>query len=102
MGKPAARKNDTANHVPVNGWSVHKINEGSSNVNINGKPAARSGDKLTDHFKGDTVHFSGPTTPKISGGSSTVFINGKAAARKEDSINCSSKINVGSGDVTIG
>lgn len=102
MGKPAARKTDTANHDPVDGWSSHQIDEGSNDVNINGKPAARKGDKLTDHFKGQTVHFPSTPTPKISGGSSTVFINGKAAARKEDDIDCSSKINAGSGDVSIG
>ena len=101
----AARKNDTANHVPAGTFSVHKINEGSGNVNINNKPAARKGDDLTDHTKPGnppTVHFPGPTVPKISAGSSTVFINGKAAARKGDAINCSSKILAGSSNVNIG
>jgi len=101
----AARKNDTANHVPAGTFSVHKINEGSGNVNINSKPAARKGDDLTDHQNTSSppvVHFPGPTVPKISGGSSTVFINGKAAARKGDAINCSSKILVGSSNVNIG
>lgn len=101
----AARKNDTANHVPAGGFSEHKINEGSSNVNINGKQAARKGDKLTDHTKPGNppiVHHPGPSTPVISKGSSTVFINGKAAARKNDSIDCSSKILDGSGNVNIG
>lgn len=101
----AARKNDTANHVPAGTFSVHKINEGSGNVNINSKPAARKGDDLTDHQNTSSppvVHFPGPTVPKISGGSSTVFINGKAAARKGDAINCSSKILAGSSNVNIG
>jgi uncharacterized Zn-binding protein involved in type VI secretion len=104
----AARKNDTANHVPAGGFTVHKINEGSGNVNINSKPAARKGDDLTDHLKPGNppvVHFPDgdtPVVPNISGGSSTVFINGKAAARKGDAINCSSKILDGSGNVNIG
>ena len=101
----AARKSDTANHVPAATFTVHSINEGSSNVNINNKKAARVGDALTDHqntASPPVVHFPGPTTPKISAGSSSVFINGKAAARKGDAIDCSSKILNGSGNVNIG
>lgn len=98
----AARKNHKANHDPVDGWSVHIINEGSPNVNTNGLPAARVGDKLTDHSKGSSVHFPGPQVPVIQAGSSTVFINGKAAARKNDAVDCSSKILEGSPNVNIG
>ena len=101
----AARKEDTANHDPAGTFTVHEINEGSDNVNINGRKAARKGDDLTDHTQPGTpptVHFPGLTVPKISEGSSTVFINGKAAARKGDAINCSSKILDGSGNVNIG
>ena len=101
----AARKEDTANHVPANNFTVHEINEGSDNVNINGRKAARKGDDLTVHQNTSTppvVHFPAPAVPKIESGSSTVFINGKAAARKGDAINCSSKILDGSGNVNIG
>lgn len=98
----AARKTDEANHVPANGWSVHIINEGSPNVNINGLPAARVGDKLEDHFLGILVHFPGSRVPVVKTGSSTVFINGKAAARKDDEVDCSSKILEGSPNVNIG
>ena len=98
----AARKTDEANHVPADGWSIHIINEGSPNVNTNGLPAARVGDKLVDHSKGASVHFPGPQVPIIQTGSSTVFINGKAAARKDDTIDCSSKILEGSPNVNIG
>lgn len=98
----AARKDDTANHVPAAGWSVHKITEGSSNVFTNSKNAARLGDKLTDHADSSSTHFPDDPVPEISKGSSTVFINGKKAARKDDDINCSSKILTGSGNVFIG
>lgn len=102
MGKAAARKDDIANHVPAGSWSPHPITEGSDNVNINSKKAARKGDKLTDHSDGSTTHFPDTPVPEISEGSSTVFINGKNAARKDDAINCSSKILAGSSNVFIG
>ena len=100
--KPAARKDDTANHVPAAGWSIHQITEGSSNVRINSKDAARKDDKLTDHSDSSTTHFPDDPVPKISAGSSSVFINSKPAARKDDAVDCSSKILVGSGNVNVG
>jgi len=98
----AARKGHKANHDPTNGWSVHEINEGSEDVFINGEPAARKGDKLTDHNKGGSVHFPGDKTPIIEEGSEEVFINGKEAARKGDPIDCSSIVLEGSEDVFFG
>ena len=98
----AARKGHTANHVPPDGWSVHAIDEGSKDVFINGEPAAVKGDKLTDHSKGDTVHFPGAATPVIEEGSEEVYINDKEAARKGDPVDCSSEILEGSEDVIFG
>ena len=78
------------------------IVSGSSDVSINGKPAAR---------KGDTVLLHGcscPTTPhiihgrSIVAGSSNVSINGKPAARVGDAIDCGGSVSEGSGNVFIG
>ncbi|RNM20598.1 uropathogenic specific protein [Dickeya undicola] len=78
------------------------IIEGSSDVLINGLPAARVG---------DTVQMHGCTCPqaphgvhgrKISAGSATVLINGKSAARIGDDIDCGGLIVSGSSNVIIG
>jgi uncharacterized Zn-binding protein involved in type VI secretion len=79
-----------------------KINAGSGDVNINGKPAARFGDA------GIEAGFSAHT---IKEGSGTVFINGKKAARVGDKVTTHTKsppthtepaISAGSGNVNIG
>lgn len=96
MGKPAARKGDMgSNH---GAWHPSPIISGSSDVTINGIPAARKGDSLAPHVKPK----SSPHGRAIAGGSSTVLINGKPAARVGDAIDCGGKVIVGSGDVTIG
>ncbi|MFP1872092.1 PAAR domain-containing protein [Lonsdalea quercina] len=78
------------------------IIQGSSDVIINGKPAARKGDMVLLHA------CPCPTMPhalhprSISAGSSNVIINGKAAARVGDAIGCGGSVAAGSGDVIIG
>lgn len=101
----AARKTDDGGKHTGDPWSPspHPITEGSPDVFINSKEAAREGDATTTHSKGSTTHNPSPQPPpKISGGSGTVFINSKAAARKGDSIDCGSKIDTGSSNVSIG
>ncbi|AQS83644.1 MAG: PAAR domain-containing protein [Acetobacter aceti] len=72
------------------------IVEGSSNVSINGKPAAFVTRKVvcskTGHQPGDM----------IAEGASTVFINGKPAARVGDRIVCGGVVISGSSNVFIG
>ncbi|HFQ5354195.1 TPA: PAAR domain-containing protein [Vibrio vulnificus] len=68
------------------------ITTGSSNVMINGVPAAR---------KGDSMVCVGPPD-SIKQGSSSVFINGKAAARMFDATNHGGVIIGGSPNVFIG
>jgi uncharacterized Zn-binding protein involved in type VI secretion len=73
---------------------------GSTDVFINGIPAARVGDI------GISTPCCGPNMFEIKMGSFSVFINGKQAARKGDmTMHCSvgtGKINMGSTDVKIG
>lgn len=93
--KPAARLTDehtcprTTAHVPHVGGPVVK---GSSNVFINGLPAARVGDMAVCH---------GPTD-SIATGSHTVFINRKPAARMGDRTGHGGVIVRGSSNVFIG
>ena len=79
------------------GFPATKITTGSPNVFINGKPAARVGDKLEGHAK--------PGVPShsrvITKGSSSVFINGIPAAITGSSINCGGSV-IGSSHVIIG
>ncbi|MCO7525599.1 PAAR domain-containing protein [Pseudomonas asiatica] len=73
-----------------------RIISGSSNVHVNGKPAARA---HLDYAK--CSEHSG--TPKIlAQGSHTVYINGVPAARVGDVTACDGKISVGSPNVEIG
>lgn len=61
---------------------------GSSNVFIDGKPAARCGDIFAAH---DCLNFSSKHPkhiPIIVTGSSNVFIDGKSAARCGDKTDC--------------
>lgn len=68
------------------------INEGSSDVKINGFGAARKGDKALCVGPPDS----------ISAGSSSVKINGKPAARMGDSCEHGGTITMGSVNVNIG
>ncbi|MGJ7549082.1 PAAR domain-containing protein [Pseudomonas alloputida] len=73
-----------------------KIRSGSSNVYINGKPAARAHQ--------DSVECSDHSgAPKaIAQGSDSVYINGQPAARVGDRTVCDAKISAGSPNVNIG
>ncbi|KFF82979.1 PAAR domain-containing protein [Pseudomonas syringae] len=73
-----------------------QIVSGSSNVYINGEPAARA---HADQAKCDE-HSSRPQV--IAQGSSNVYINGHPAARVGDCTACDAKIVVGSSNVFIG
>lgn len=80
-------------------WSPDplKITSGSSNVFINGAPAARKDDPVETHTKGDDTH----STKKINEGSDNVFINNKKAARKGHALNCGGTVHKGSDNVFI-
>lgn len=88
---PAARLGDIDTGHPPS--PPTPIINGSTNVLINSRPAARKGDMLVPHH---------PGIRKISEGSSSVLINGKPAARMLDGVNCGGKIIIGSGNVFIG
>ncbi len=75
---------------------------GSSDVFINGKPAARQGDTVLLHACPCPKMPHGIHGRSISAGSSTVSINGKPAARVGDAVGCGGSVAAGSGDVLIG
>lgn len=78
------------------------IIQGSSDVIINGKPAARKGDMVLLHACPCPMMPHALHPRSISAGSSNVIINGKAAARVGDAIGCGGSVAAGSGDVIIG
>ncbi|MFC5475130.1 PAAR domain-containing protein [Paraherbaspirillum soli] len=86
MAKEAARVGDPLSH----GGSITK---GSSNVFINGKPAA---------YVTSEAACSADGKQTISKGSATVFINGKPAVRVNDTASCGATVTSGSSNVFIG
>ncbi|MCE0559155.1 PAAR domain-containing protein [Motilimonas sp. E26] len=78
------------------------IIEGSSDVTINGKPAARKGDAVLLHACPCPKMPHGIHKRSIAAGSSNVSINGQPAARVDDKIACGGAVAAGSGDVFIG
>ncbi|AOR63417.1 PAAR domain-containing protein [Pectobacterium wasabiae] len=78
------------------------IIEGSGDVIINGKPAARKGDGVLLHACPCPNMPHGIHDRAISAGSGTVIINGKLAARIGDAIGCGGSVAAGSGNVIIG
>lgn len=96
----AARLNDTGSGHDC--FPETPITEGSSDVIINGQPAARQGDTVLLHGCPCPNAPHGVHSRKIAEGSSTVIINGKPAARIGDGINCGGVIISGSGNVIIG
>lgn len=72
----------------------------SSNVFINGKPAAVVGAEFVAHTCGTQTHPS--SARRIVSGSGKVFINGKPAARIGDPIACGDAVGQGSGNVFTG
>jgi len=93
----AARQGD----LGVPHCSVYTISNGSNNVNINGRSAARVGDTSVPHLipagRRCAVH-----TASIAVGSNSVLINGRPAARIGDSLAGCTSIAQGSSDVFIG
>lgn len=87
--------------APHGCWSGGAVSSGSSNVLVNGKPAARISDSGTPH--GWICPESNPPHGVvISGGSGSVFINGMSAARIGDATGCGSMISSGSSNVLMG
>ena len=72
------------------------IIEGSPDVQVNGKPVVRVGDKVSPHGPG--AHNS----PKMIEGSTTVFCNGKPVCRNGDKASCGHTASSGSGNVYVG
>lgn len=93
----AARLNDKG----VFHCSGYTIASASTDVFINGRGAARVGDKSTPHLRPGgrrcPVHVA-----SISRGSTSVFINGKPAARVGDPLSSCTRVATGSTDVNIG
>lgn len=97
MAAPAARQGD-AGVVHCSGYTIA---QGSLNVLINGRPAARVGDPSTRHLKpSSTICF--PHVARITQGSATVYINGLPAARVGCALAGCTKVAQGSPDVIIG
>jgi uncharacterized Zn-binding protein involved in type VI secretion len=81
--------------------STYTIANGSPDVFINNRAAARRGDRSTVHLRpGGRACV--PHTASITGGSTSVYINGQAAARKGDALAACTSIADGSPDVNIG
>ncbi|QDH17193.1 PAAR domain-containing protein [Swingsia samuiensis] len=76
--------------------STGLVVEGSSNVFINGKPAAFVTKKVVCSKIGH------PSGDMVAEGASTVFINGQPAGRVGDQVVCGGKIMAGSSNVIIG
>jgi len=74
---------------------------GASSVLVNGKPAARAGDKVTPHLK-PAGRKCKPHAPAISKGSTSVIVEGKPFARIGDTIAGCTAIAQGSPDVIVG
>lgn len=95
---PAAARQGDSGVVHCSGYTIAN---GSSDVLINGRGAARVGDTSTSHQKPGGRRC-GTHSAAISSGSSTVRINGRAAARVGDALAGCTSIASGSGDVIIG
>jgi len=93
----AARKGDPG-LIHCSPWTIA---DGSADVFINGRAAARVGDSTTLHLKpgGDVCP---PHTAQISQGAATVRINGKPAARVGSAVSGCTRVIGGSSDVDIG
>lgn len=92
----AARKGDSG-LIHCSPWV---IDNGSGDVFINGRSAARVGDSTSLHLKPAKICF--PHKPQITQGAATVFINGRPAARRGSAVAGCTKVTGGSPDVDIG
>lgn len=96
----AARKGDNASGHDC--MPPTTILSGSSDVFINGQPAARVGDSAGVHTCPCPKMPHGVHGREIDEGAPTVFINGLPAARMGDAIDCGGSVASGSGSVFIG
>lgn len=94
---PAAARKGDKGVVHCSGYTIASA---SSDVIINGRGAARVGDKSTVHKKPGKRCPS--HTASISSGSGSVRINGRAAARVGDGLSGCTKVASGSPNVIIG
>lgn len=81
--------------------SSYVIANGSGDVFVNGRPAARLGDLSTPHLRPAGLFCVTHVAPIIKG-SNSVFINGRPAARQGDPLGGCTSIALGSTDVNIG
>ena len=95
MSKKAATIGDIG--TDHDGFPPTPIIEGSQDIIIDNKPAARVGDALAPHAKPG----SSPHDRAISTGSTTVFFNGKPAALTGSEVGCGGVI-IGGSSVFIG
>jgi uncharacterized Zn-binding protein involved in type VI secretion len=72
----------------------------SSDVFINGKPAALVGAEFAPHTCGRETHAG--SLRRVTSGSTKVFINGKPAVRIGDPVACGDAVGQGSGNVFVG
>lgn len=79
------------------GFPPTPIIEGSQDISIDNKPAARVGDKLAPHAKPGSP----PHDRSIATGSSTVFFNNKPAAITGSEVDCGGTV-IGGSSVIIG
>lgn len=95
MSKKAATVGDIG--TDHDGFPPTLIIEGSQNIIIDNKPAARVGDALAPHAKPGSL----PHDRAITTGSKTVFFNGKPAALTGSEVGCGGVI-IGGSSVIIG
>lgn len=103
MGRGVARTGDkTRGHPPKHDpHGPRVVGRASNNVFVNGRPAARIGDKVQPSPVPDD---SGPHLGNIASGSRRVYANGRGVARKRDKIVtvCREPITGGSNNVRAG
>jgi uncharacterized Zn-binding protein involved in type VI secretion len=81
--------------------SAYVIANGSGDVFIKGRAAARVGDRSVPHLRPAGIRCVGHVA-SISSGSTSVFINGRPAARQGDPLAGCTSIALGSTNVNIG
>ena len=95
---PAAARRGDPGLIHCSPWTIAN---GSPDVFINGRSAARVGDSTSLHLR-PAGKKCVPHTAKITQGAATVFINGKPAARVGSAVSGCTKVTGGSSDVEIG
>lgn len=91
---PAAARQGDAGITHCSGYNIAS---GSSDVFINGRPAARVGDASTTHLRPGAVCT--PHVSNIISGSPNVFVNGRPLARIGDPLAACTQIAQGSDNV---